>query len=163
MASPRRTSLLCPGCRRLVSADEPACPHCGLKRPGAPWRAALGVFGPASRQLVPGLIAINITLYLLSLLLTPAGIGLVPSPFSFLSPDGRALYRLGATGVLPIAYEGRWWTLITASFLHGGLLHLFFNMAALWQLGPFVQQIFGTHRFVVLYVASGAAGSGRSR
>ena len=76
MASPRRTSLLCPGCRRLVSADEPACPHCGLKRPGAPWRAALGVFGPASRQLVPGLIAINITLYLLSLLLTPAGIGL---------------------------------------------------------------------------------------
>ncbi|HOD28011.1 MAG TPA: rhomboid family intramembrane serine protease [Syntrophales bacterium] len=158
MASPRRTSLLCPGCRRLVSADEPACPHCGLKRPGAPWRAALGVFGPASRQLVPGLIAINITLYLLSLLLTPAGIGLAPSPFSFLSPDGRALYRLGATGVLPIAYEGRWWTLITASFLHGGLLHLFFNMAALWQLGPFVQQIFGTHRFVVLYVASGAAG-----
>ena len=158
MASLRRTSLLCPGCRRLVSADEPACPHCGLKRPGAPWRAALGVFGPASRQLVPGLIAINITLYLLSLLLTPAGIGLAPSPFSFLSPDGRALYRLGATGVLPIAYEGRWWTLITASFLHGGLLHLFFNMAALWQLGPFVQQIFGTHRFVVLYVASGAAG-----
>ncbi len=158
MASPRKTSLLCPGCRRLISADEPACPHCGLTRPGAPWRAALGTFGLASRQLVPGLIAVNITLYLLSLLLTPAGIGLVPSPFSFLSPDGRALYRLGATGVLPIAYEGRWWTLVTASFLHGGLLHLFFNMAALWQLGPFVQQIFGTHRFVVLYVASGAAG-----
>jgi rhomboid protease GluP len=158
MASPRKTSLLCPGCRKLISADEPACPHCGLTRPGAPWRAALGVFGLASRQLVPGLIAVNITLYLLSLLLTPAGIGLVPSPFSFLSPDGRALYRLGATGVLPIAYEGRWWTLVTASFLHGGLLHLFFNMAALWQLGPFVQQIFGTHRFLVLYVASGAAG-----
>jgi rhomboid protease GluP len=158
MASLRRTSLLCPGCRRLVSADEPACPHCGLKRPGAPWRAALGVFGPAFRQLVPELIALNITLYLLSLLLTPAGIGLATSPFSFLSPDGRALYRLGATGVLPIAYEGRWWTLVTASFLHGGLLHLFFNMAALWQLGPFVQQIFGTHRFLVLYVASGAAG-----
>jgi rhomboid protease GluP len=158
MASPRKTSLLCPGCRKLISADEPACPHCGLTRPGAPWRAALGVFGLASRQLVPGLIAVNITLYLLSLLLTPAGIGLAPSPFSFLSPDGRALYRLGATGVLPIAYEGRWWTLVTASFLHGGLLHLFFNMAALWQLGPFVQQIFGTHRFLVLYVASGTAG-----
>jgi rhomboid protease GluP len=59
---------------------------------------------------------------------------------------------------LPIDAYGRWWTLISASFLHGGLLHIFFNMMALRQLAPFVLEEFGFHRFVILYTWTGIAG-----
>jgi len=65
---------------------------------------------------------------------------------------------LGAPEPLPIAAYGRWWTLITASFLHGGLLHIFFNMMALRQLAPFVLEEFGLNRFAILYLWTGAAG-----
>lgn len=153
-----KTSLLCPSCRKLISADEPACPYCGLKAPGARWRRGFSSLNILSRHLVQILIGTNVAFYLLSLLVAPAGIGITANPMSFLSPAGDALFQLGATGTLPIAYYGRWWTLVSASFLHGGLLHLFFNMAALWQLGPFVQQIFGANRFIIIYSVSGVAG-----
>ncbi|HEX7534054.1 MAG TPA: rhomboid family intramembrane serine protease, partial [Syntrophales bacterium] len=80
------------------------------------------------------------------------------NPLTFLSPSDRSLFLLGATGTIPIAGYGRWWTLIAASFLHGGILHIFFNMAALGQLGPFVLREFGFNRFVIIYLLTGVAG-----
>jgi rhomboid protease GluP len=77
---------------------------------------------------------------------------------TFLSPSDKSLFLLGATGTIPIAGYGRWWTLVSASFLHGGILHIFFNMAALGQLGPFVLREFGFNRFVIIYIFTGIAG-----
>ena len=153
-----KKSMLCPNCRRLISNDEPVCPYCGVARPGAPWKRAFAeVISLRRFDPVMAIIAINAAFYLFSLLLNPSALGLSANPMTFLSPSDGSLFLLGATGTLPIAY-GRWWTLISAAFLHGGILHIFFNMMALRQLAPFVLDAFGLHRFAILYVWTGVAG-----
>ena len=59
---------------------------------------------------------------------------------------------------MPIQQMGRWWTLVSASYLHGGLLHIIFNMIALKQLGPLVAREFGTHRMLTIYTVGGIMG-----
>jgi membrane associated rhomboid family serine protease len=58
----------------------------------------------------------------------------------------------------PLTLNGEYWRLITAMFLHGGLAHLLFNAFALYQLGRLVERMFGTPRFLLLYLLSGIAG-----
>jgi rhomboid protease GluP len=150
-----RKSILCPNCRKLISVDEPACPYCGLLRPGLHNRAG------AIRKIFFGsdpvmtIIYINIAFYVLALFWGGISDG---STFNFLSPSGYSLFSLGATGTLPVLGEHRYWTLISASFLHGGIFHILFNMMALYQLGPFVLSEFGFHRFINLYIITGICG-----
>ncbi|WP_367360816.1 rhomboid family intramembrane serine protease [Syntrophus sp. (in: bacteria)] len=159
MVSSGKTSLLCPRCRKLISADEPQCPHCGLRSPGSRWLSGF-VWRLNSGSLDPIriLIYLNAAFYLLSLLLNLSGTRISSNPLALLSPSNSSLFSLGAAGAIPIAQYGRWWTLISASFLHGGILHIFFNMAALSQLGYFVLREYGFNRFILIYVASGIAG-----
>jgi rhomboid protease GluP len=64
-------------------------------------------------------------------------------------------------GVLwaPGVWQGEWWRLLTAMFLHANLIHLLVNMWALYALGPELEKIYGTPRFVLLYFGAGWAGS----
>jgi membrane associated rhomboid family serine protease len=55
--------------------------------------------------------------------------------------------------------HGDWWRLITATFLHGSLVHLGMNMLVLWLIGPPVEEYFGHARYLLLYLVSGLAGS----
>jgi rhomboid protease GluP len=74
-----------------------------------------------------------------------------------LSPSLWALDRLGMAGAL--AWQvGRWWTLITAIYLHGGLLHILFNVLWIRQLGPAVEELYGPARLAVIFTAAGAGG-----
>ncbi len=157
MFSQKRTSLLCPNCRKLISADEPRCPYCGLLKPGAQ-NFFFGRLGGLALDITRTIIYINIGFYILSLLVGFSRISLSANPFTFLSPSQEGLFILGATGSIPIAGFGRWWTLVSASFLHGGLMHIIFNMLALAQLGPFVSQEFGFNRFVIIYTLTGIIG-----
>lgn len=54
----------------------------------------------------------------------------------------------------PAIAAGQWWRIVTGSFLHGGFLHILFNMVALWQVGMFTEQVFGSKRMLVLYAIS---------
>jgi len=101
------------------------------------------------------IIYINIAYYVLSLFL--GGFSNAGS-FNFLSPSNQSLFLLGASGTIPVLGAHRFWTLISASFLHGGIMHILFNMMALYQLGPFVLREFGFHRFINLYIITGACG-----
>lgn len=113
--------------------------------------------GNGSGLLLQGIIAANVVFYLLSLLLsTRTGLG--GGLFGFLSPDQNSLLLLGATGTVPVFEMGRPWTLISANYLHGGLLHILFNMMALRQIGPWVSVEFGTSRMFIIYTMSGVAG-----
>ena len=98
-----------------------------------------------------------IALYVVALLLQPEAITQPRGMLSLLSPGTRALYQLGMTG--GIAWQlGWWWTLFTAIYLHGGVLHILFNVMWIRNLGPAVTDVFGPGRAFVLFNVAGAFG-----
>jgi rhomboid protease GluP len=97
-------------------------------------------------------------MYIISILFNPRATGLSMNPLTFLSPSDTSILLLGATGTVPIDKYHRLWTIVSASFLHGGILHIFFNMAALRQLATVVNREFGVDRMFVIYTVSGVFG-----
>jgi membrane associated rhomboid family serine protease len=73
--------------------------------------------------------------------------------------DPRDLHRIGALEPLAVVAQGEYWRLFTALFLHGGFLHLGFNLFALYVLGPPLERAIGTMRFLACYLISGLASS----
>lgn len=151
--------ILCPSCRKLITSDEPRCPYCGLSRPGARWsRSLYGLLRLDADTLLTNILYLNVGLYVLSLALAPSRALLSPSPFSFLSPADGSLLLLGASGTIPVVGLGRWWTVVSANYLHGSVLHIVFNMIALRQIGPLIVREYGAHRAAALYTLGGVAG-----
>jgi rhomboid protease GluP len=99
-----------------------------------------------------------IALYAIALLLDLSNVFSFNNLFSLLSPSTQSLFDLGMGGRIPIQ-QGRWWTLITATYLHGSLLHILFNMLWLRQIGPWVEELFGISRFFMIYTFAGLSGS----
>jgi len=159
MTGQKRRSILCPNCRKLISTDESRCPHCGVANPGSWWKNNVWTRGFRNTdQIIRAIIYVNVGMYVISLLLNPRASNFSLSPFSFLSPDNRSLLLLGATGTFPVGHFGRWWTLVSANYLHGGILHILFNMLAFRQLGSLVLQEYGVYRMVILYTVGGVFG-----
>jgi rhomboid protease GluP len=111
-----------------------------------------------SDTVVRAIIYLNIGMFALSLLFNPKAMGMNLNPFTFLAPSDRTLLLLGATGTIPIEQLGRWWTLVSANYLHGSILHIFFNMVALRQLAPLVIGEYGARRMLVIYTVGGIIG-----
>jgi len=57
-----------------------------------------------------------------------------------------------------LLHQGQWWRLLTAQFMHWGVLHLFCNMLGLWFLGPATEMLLGSFRFLVSYLMCGTLG-----
>lgn len=112
----------------------------------------------AQPRAVYALLAINVLMYGVSLLLAsrlPARVvidGQVTDAFT------AALYRLGAKENIAIN-AGQWWRLVTPMALHGSLIHLLFNSWALYAIGLDVERVYGTARFLAIYLLAGLAGS----
>lgn len=156
-------SINCPNCRRLVSTNSERCIHCGLPFPGKIGTAPL--IGELLREqisFIDPIVIFCFILFGLALVLDPGGIfGNISSGstglFNLLSPSTGALYQLGMGGAIPWR-QGGWWTLLTGTYLHGGLLHIAFNMMWLKRIGPWIEAEFGHSRFLVIYTAAGLAG-----
>ncbi|MEZ5288474.1 MAG: rhomboid family intramembrane serine protease [Vicinamibacterales bacterium] len=123
-------SVICASCGVLVGVNDETCYNCGRRNPG------LWGYGPALRSLgqdlgfVPLVMGATITLYALALLLSGTGIQ------GMLAPSTRVLFLLGASGALPVFEFGRWWTVLTAGWLHANVLHILFNVIWIRQLAP---------------------------
>lgn len=157
-ATPNR-SILCPNCRKLISVDEPFCPFCRMAKPGS-WlknNPLTRGFNDAGR-IVRGIILVNVGMFVLSVLLHPGSTEISANPLTLLSPASDSLLLLGATGTLPIDRLHRWWSLLSANYLHGGILHIALNMMAFSQLSPVVAREYGVYRFIVVYTLSGVTG-----
>lgn len=150
-------SVLCSSCGKLVGVRDEVCWDCGRRNPG------LWGFGPVLRNLgrdmgmTPLIITGCALLYIATLIVDPRAIrnaGL----FNLLSPGTQSLFLFGASGSVPVFVFGRWWTVLSASWLHGGLLHILFNMMWVRQLAPAVAELYGAPRAVILYTASGISG-----
>ncbi len=109
-------------------------------------------------KFIKGVIYINIFLFIVSLVFSRKLPGLSANPLTFLSPGGDSLFAMGATGSIPVGKYHRWWSLISAGFLHGGILHIFFNMAAFKQIAPFVIRVYGIWRMSAIYILGSIAG-----
>ncbi|RII28173.1 MAG: rhomboid family intramembrane serine protease [Geobacter sp.] len=151
-------AILCPRCRRLIGSDEAFCSWCGTKRSSAWWQAVGWTRGALGGDwLVKAIISVNIGIFVLSLVFSRHS-GTSLSLFGMFSPGDNSLLSLGATGTIPIERDDRVWTLLSANYLHGGLLHILFNMLALRQIAPSVIQEYGTSRMFVIYTLGGVFG-----
>jgi len=154
-------SVVCPSCGSLVGVRDEKCYTCGRANPG------LWGFAPLVRRLgsdfgfVPFVIGASSLLYLLTLLASIDELqrnGPIGSGFSILAPSGRALILFGASGAAPVFGFGYWWTLLSASWLHGSLLHIVFNMMWVRDLGPATADVIGPARTVIIYTVAGVTG-----
>lgn len=149
-------SVICASCGVLVGVNDPTCYNCGRRNPG------LWGFGPALRRLGNdlGFVSIvtggTIILFVLSLVMSRQGVQVM------LSPATAILITLGASGAYPVIALGRWWTFLTAGWLHGSVLHIFFNVLWIRQLAPEIANLYGAGRMIIIYTVSGITGFGLS-
>ena len=156
----RRTtgSVVCPSCGSLVGVRDDKCYSCGRSNPG------LWGFAPLLRRLgndygfVPVVVGASSILYVLTLLVSGRDIRIVSGGFSFLAPSSNALLVFGMSGAYPVFGLGWWWTVLTATWLHGNLLHIVFNMYWVRTLGEDTVELFGPARTVIIYTLAGACG-----
>jgi len=145
----RETGLSCSECGRPICTEcmTPAavgirCPdHAGRNRVV---KAPRIVARPAGEAVATrALIGINVLVYAIT------------------AAQGRANGSIFERFVLfvPLVDQGDWWRLFTSMFLHWSILHIAFNMIALYSIGSVVEQYLGTARFLPLYLVSGLAGS----
>jgi rhomboid protease GluP len=150
-------SVICTSCGVLVGVHDDRCYNCGRRNPG------LWGFAPALRALghdmgfVPFVIGTCIVLYALTLLGSGGNIGM-GGLFSFMSPSRQSLFLFGASGAIPVFVADRWWTVLSAAWLHGGALHILFNMMWVRQLAPVTADLYGPGRMVIIYTAAAICG-----
>jgi rhomboid protease GluP len=148
----------CPRCGRMTDGST-SCTSCGAPRPGLLARLTDWTrVDPNGERIVAAVVTVNVIFYLLSLVISGHSGGMGMNPLTFLSPDQKSLWLLGATGTVPVLNDGRTWTLVSANYLHGGLLHILFNMMALRQVGTWVSAEFGPSRMFTIYTLSGVLG-----
>ena len=151
-------SVVCVSCGSLVGVRDEKCFNCGRRNPG------LWGFAPLLRNLGNDLGFVTLVvwgsgaLYVISLLLSGIGLQMSGGLFGFLAPSTPIVILLGASGGYPVFGLGRWWTVLSASWLHGSLLHIVFNMMWVRDLGPVVADVYGAGRMVIIYTIAGACG-----
>jgi len=150
-------SVVCPSCGSLVGVNDDRCYTCGRANPG------LWGFGPLLRRLgadlgfVPLVMGASSAIYLVMLIASGTGIRM-DGMMSIMAPSTSVLFLFGASGAVPVFGFGRWWTVLSAGWLHSGLLHILFNMLWVRQLGPATADVIGPARTVIVYTVAGVAG-----
>ncbi|MEU5788654.1 rhomboid family intramembrane serine protease [Micromonospora purpureochromogenes] len=162
---------ICPECMREASVGH-QCPECVNegRRSVRPARTAFGGGAAGRRGLVTRtLIAVNVLAMVLSILSDRGGDSMVGgSGLGGLLGGGTPLTQWGAVlsyaSYVPFGEphgvaSGEWYRLVTAMFLHYGLVHLLLNMWALWVLGRDLEALLGPLRFLGLYLVAGLGGN----
>jgi len=150
-------SLVCPSCGTLVGVNEERCYNCGR------WKPGMWGFGPLLTKLgrdsgfTPFVMGACIVMYAATILADARGLGL-GGLLTFLSPSLPSLFLFGASGPVPVFGFGRWWTVLTAGWLHGGILHIIFNLMSLRNVSDPVAEFYGANRMVIIYTVAGVAG-----
>ena len=151
---------ICPACGALVGINATRCHECGASLRfslAALSKKLSGLFGEQEAPVTSALLIANFVMLGVSWF-SYAAIGKGGGFTILWGLIGEPQYRLGASYGPPIFYRNEWWRLVTAMFLHGGLIHIGFNMMSLMQIGPALEEVYGSARYLFLYVATGAFG-----
>jgi rhomboid protease GluP len=150
---------ICPSCGALVGINVTRCHVCGanLRFSLAALSKGLSGFLGGRAPATTVLLIVNLLMFAVSwMAMASSGSG---GGLSILwGVGGESLYRLGESFPYSIFILHQWWRLVTANFLHGGLIHIGFNMMVLMDIGPVVEEVYGSARFLFLYVAAGVSG-----
>jgi rhomboid protease GluP len=150
-------SVVCTSCGCLVGVNDDRCYNCGRRNPGLWGYATIVRRLGSDLGFVPFVIGLNVIMYVLTLIGSQGNIGM-GGMMSMLAPNTTSLLLFGASGAVPVFLLDRWWTVLSAAWLHGGLLHIFFNMYWVRQLAPPVSEMYGPGRLVIIYTVGAIAG-----
>jgi rhomboid protease GluP len=141
----------------LVGISATRCHECGanLLFGLAAWSKGLAEFFGGHAPVTVAILIANIVMFAAELMGTfqagrLGGLGIL------WGMDGETIYRLGACYPPSIFQGHEWYRLITAMYLHGGLIHIGFNMMVFLDLGPIVEEVYGSARYLFLYTVMGA-------
>lgn len=157
---------VCRNCGAIVAAGQSACPQCGAPLNHEPFEEH--AHHPAyDRETVR---------FARAVLTRPSNftiLFLIANLFVFLLMWGSSGFRAGALWEFPtsvlVAYGAKlnylingqpheWWRFVTPIFIHVNLLHILVNMWSLWVVGPYVEKLYGSAKFTVIWVVTGVAG-----
>jgi rhomboid protease GluP len=143
---------MCPHCRAFITTDDRVCPYCG-ERVG-PKAAQLGDTGELIGGLIPQARFVTILLLIIN-----GGLFLATALYPGWNTNPNiVLYFFGAKEGHAIWQGHEWWRVITAGFLHGGMLHILMNGWVMMDLGAQIEIVYGPARLIVFYVVTSAAG-----
>lgn len=150
---------LCRNCGALVGAGETECSACG-----APKDAALRP-QPQAPVVVHDHETVRFARAILSRPYIFTIVFIIANVFVFIltmqagaDQHPAVLIRFGAKVNSLIEGQHEWWRFVTPIFLHGGVAHILMNMYGLWVIGPYVERLYGSAKFVVFWVVTGVAG-----
>jgi rhomboid protease GluP len=156
---------LCPACRTLVGAGATRCHNCGasMRFSLAAASQSLGRYMPQTSPVTYAILTVSCLLFLVCLLKTmslsgfQSGIGGLSGLLDLGAIDPQILLRMGASLRWPVDVVEPW-RLVTAVFLHGSILHILFNMWVLMDIGPQIEELYGSARYLFIYVVTGIGG-----
>jgi rhomboid protease GluP len=150
---------ICPNCGSLVGISAKRCHQCGTNLKfsmAAVSKGLSGLFGGRA-PVTSALLILNVLMFAVEFMAMAAageGGGLV----ILWGMGGEAAYRLGSSFPYSIFILHEWYRLVTAMYLHGGLIHIGFNLMVLMDIGPVVEELYGSARFFFLYTVTGIVG-----
>jgi len=153
MFSSRKKLVMCQVCRGLIEASARSCPLCGRESVPAA-RISSDSLTNSGNFFSLIILTINIVLFVLMSIVEVRNGG---SGEAFIKSASNEVLRDFGGLVPSLVHSGQWWRLVTFNFLHIGLMHLMFNSSALFSIGPQVEGIFGSQKFVFAYVGTGTA------
>lgn len=158
---------VCRSCGAIVGAGQDACAVCGTPLSTGPTRPAGQPEISYDNETIRFARAVLSRPYLFTIAILVANIFLFLLMWrssgmtfdSLLGFPGPVLVAYGAkVNRLIDQHPHQWWRFVTPMFLHGGLIHLLVNMYSLWMLGPYVEKLYGSAKFVFFWVVTGVAG-----
>ena len=148
-----RKFKFCESCGAMLEPADTKCVRCGARAPRwMAWRIKR-----IAGLVLPSWCPVS-TLILVANIANFALVAALYGMRALVSPSIEVLVGMGAL-VPPIALQGAWWQIITYGYLHIGLLHIGFNMFALSQVGPVLEERIGGARFYTLYTLSLVGGA----
>lgn len=149
----------CTSCGYETPIESPECVHCGV--PDSAIRVEAQPITVSEQSFLQTLLTRSTPF---TMMLIGANIGIfvlmcLAGGFAVTSVDPLVLLGFGAKQNNLIVEQHQYWRLITSIFIHIGIIHLLLNNYALWIIGQEIERIYGSARFVTLYLATGIVGS----